>query len=122
MFVKIKISAVTHEGVNELIEYIGKKLKTIPKEELVEIDDTYDMYDENLDQQWYVERKAEDYFLVYGVPIERLMSKVNVFDVESRLYMQRVLKNMGVMDKLKELGLREGDTIDIIGYQMEYSD
>ena len=48
------------------------------------------------------------------------MSKVNIFDVESRQYMQRTLKKLGVMDKLKVLGLQQGDTIDIIGFQMEY--
>ncbi|MNJ00908.1 GTPase CgtA [compost metagenome] len=50
------------------------------------------------------------------------MSKVNVFDVESRQYMQRVLKTMGVMEKLKKEGLKNRDTIDIIGYQMEYTE
>ena len=48
------------------------------------------------------------------------MSKVNIFDTESRQYMQRCLKNLGIMEKLKELGLKEGDIIDIIGFQMEY--
>ncbi|MNV98217.1 GTPase CgtA [compost metagenome] len=50
------------------------------------------------------------------------MSKVNIYDVESRQYMQRILKKMGVMSKLKEMGLENGEFIDIIGYQMEYSE
>ena len=29
---------------------------------------------------------------------------------------------MGVMEKLTELGLKDGDVIDILGYQMEYSE
>ncbi len=116
-----KISAATKEGLDELVDYIASILDTIPKEEIVEIDEGYEE-NEILDQNFYVERKSDDYFLVYGEPIERLMSKVNIFDVESRQYLQRVLKNIGVMDRLKGLGLKTGDVIDILGYQLEYED
>ena len=77
--------------------------------------------DELVDQEWHVEKKNDTYY-VTGAPIERLMSKVNIFDVESRQYMQRVLNKMGVMDKARELGLQDGEYLDIIGYQMEYND
>lgn len=116
-----KISAATNQGLDELIEYLANELKNIPKEDIVTIDDTYEQY-EILEQEWNVEKIKDDYYLVTGAPIERLMSKVNVFDIESRQYMQRVLNNMGVMEKLKELGLKDGDVIDILGYQMEYSE
>ena len=116
-----KISAATNQGLDELIEYLANELKNIPKEDIVTIDDTYEQ-DEILEQEWNVEKIKEDYYLVTGAPIERLMSKVNVFDIESRQYMQRVLNNMGVMEKLKELGLKDGDVIVILGHQMEYSE
>ncbi len=114
-----KISAVTKDGLDNLIDYIAGELKKIPKEDIVQIDETYDNENELLDQEINVE-KINDVYMVNGAPIERLMNKVNIFDVESRQYMQRCLKNLGVIDKLLELGLKEGDTIDIIGYQMEY--
>lgn len=116
-----KISAVTREGLEELVEYLAKELKCIPKEDIVVVDDTYEQ-DEIVDQEWFVNKKSEDYYIVTGAPIERLMSKVNIFDVESRQYMQRCLNNLGVMEKLKELGLKDGDVIDVLGYQMEYSE
>lgn len=115
-----KVSAITGQGLGEVMEYLATELEKIPKEEIVQIDETYDEI-ELPDQEWFIE-KVEDGYKVTGAPIERLMGKVNVFDVESRQYMQRVLKNMGVMDKLKEMGLENGDMIDIIGYQMEYHD
>ena len=113
-------SAATRQGLDELVEYISITLKDIPKEEIVDIIENYDEIEE-LDQNWYVEKTSDDYFLVTGAPIERLMSKVNIFDVESRQYMQRVLNNMGVMKKLHDMGLKEGDIIDILGYQLEYT-
>lgn len=116
-----KTSAATKQGVDEVVEYLAKELESIPKEDIVQIDENYGQ-NEVVDQNFYVEKKAEDYYLVYGEPIERLMMKVNIFDIESRQYMQRVLNNMGVMDKLREKGLKSGDTIDVLGYQMEYEE
>ncbi len=114
-----KISAATRLGLDELIDYISKELKTIPKEDIVEVID--DTEDEFVDQEWFIEKKGDTYY-VTGAPIERLMSKVNIFDIESRQYMQRVLNKMGVMDKAKELGLKNGEYLDVIGYQLEYND
>ena len=116
-----KISAATKDGLDELVEYLAQELKGIPKEDIVEVDEMYDEIEE-LDQEWFVNKIEEDYYTVDGAPIERLMNKVNIFDIESRQYMQRVLNKMGVMEKLKELGLKNGDVIDVLGYQMEYSE
>ncbi|MDD3304087.1 MAG: GTPase ObgE [Clostridia bacterium] len=116
-----QVSAATNQGLNELVEYLALELTKIPKEDIVTIDDNYEQ-EEMLDQEWNAEKVREDYYLVTGAPIERLMAKVNIFDIESRQYMQRVLNNMGVMNKLKELGLKDGDVIDVLGYQMEYSE
>lgn len=120
-----KISAATNQGIDELIEYIAQELKTIPKEDIVEIDEMYDVEEELVDQEWKIDteiRKDGMYYIISGAPIERLMSKVNVFDIESRQYMQKVLKQLGVIDKLKEMGIQEGDYIEIEGYQLEYSE
>lgn len=114
-----KISAATRIGLDELIDYISKELKTIPKEDIVEVID--DTEDEFVDQEWFIEKKGDTYY-VTGAPIERLMSKVNIFDIESRQYMQRILNKMGVMDKAKELGLKNGEYLDVVGYQLEYND
>ena len=113
------ISAATGQGIDELLECVANELKKIPKEEIVYIDEDYE--DDENDQKWYVQ-KNEDTFIVNGAPIERLMQKVNVFDVESRQYMQRILNKLGVMSKLKEMGLKNGDVIIVEDYQMEYHD
>lgn len=120
-----KISAATNEGLDELIEFVAQELKNIPKEDIVQIDEMYDAEEELLDQEWKIDtevRKDGMYYIISGGPIERLMSKVNVFDIESRQYMQKVLRQLGVMDKLKEMGIQEGDYIEIEGYQLEYSE
>ena len=106
-------------ALKAFVDVVSEELKKIPKEDIVEVIKEED--DELVDQEWHVEKKNDTYY-VTGAPIERLMSKVNIFDVESRQYMQRVLNKMGVMDKARELGLQDGEYLDIIGYQMEYND
>lgn len=113
------ISAATGQGIDELLQCVANELKKIPKEEIVYVDEDYE--DDKNDQKWYVQ-KNENTFIVNGAPIERLMQKVNVFDVESRQYMQRILNKLGVMKKLKEMGLKNGDVIIVEDYQMEYHD
>ena len=120
-----KISAATREGVDELIEYVAQELKNIPKEDIVEIDEMYGLEDEIEDQEWNIqieERRDGKYFIVSGAPIERLMSKVNIYDIESLQYMQKILRQIGVMDKLKEMGIANGDMIEIEGYQLDYTE
>ena len=120
-----KISAATNEGLDDLIEYIAQELKTIPKEDIVEVDEMYGLEEELVDQEWTIEietRKDGRYYILKGAPIERLMSKVNIFDVESRQYMQKILRQLGVMDKLKEMEISNGDYIEIDGYILEYSE
>lgn len=115
-----EISAATNNGIEELIEYVAAKLDEIPKEEVVQVVDEYDVSDTQ-DQEIVINKEGNTFF-VSGGPIERLMSKVNVFDIESRQYMQKVLNNLGVMERLRDEGLKTGDTIDIIGYQLEYEE
>ena len=120
-----KISAATNQGIDELIDHVAQVLKEIPKEDIVVVDEMYGIEDEIVDQEWTIDteiRKDGMYYIIKGAPIERLMSKVNVFDVESRQYMQKILKQLGIMDKLKEMGIQEGDFIEIEGYQLEYSE
>ena len=118
------ITSIDHWIAFILLGFFGGKMileavKEWNEEDIVEV--IKEEEDELVDQEWHVEKKNDTYY-VTGAPIERLMSKVNIFDVESRQYMQRVLNKMGVMDKARELGLQDGEYLDIIGYQMEYND
>ena len=114
-----KISAATKQGVQELIDYVEKTLKTLPKEELVEIEDrvVYTLEDKN--EQWEI-REKDGIFIVSGRAVERLMGRVNIEDNESMYYLQKNLKNMGIDKKLKEMGVCQGDTVIIADWELEW--
>lgn len=114
-----KISSVTGEGIEKLIDHVSEVLKTLPKEELVEIEDkvVYTLQDKG--QEW--EAYEEDgIFYVKGRAVDRLMGRINIDDNESMYYLQKSLKNMGIEDKLKELGVCEGDTVKISDWELEW--
>lgn len=114
-----KISSVTGEGVEKLIDYVTQVLKTLPKEELVEIEDrvVYTLKDKDKEWEAYEENGV---FYVKGRAVDRLMGRVNIEDNESMYYLQKCLKNMGIEDKLKELGVCEGDTVKISDWELEW--
>ena len=115
-----KISAVTGEGVSELIKHVAKVLKTLPKEELVEIKDRkiYTLKDEDE----YTITKEDGKFVIQGEAVERVMRRVNIEDNESLYYFQKSLDNLGVNQKLKEMGIKDGDIVKIADYELEWED
>lgn len=115
-----KISAVTKEGVNELIDYVSKELKTLPKEELIEIEDKVVYTLEDKKDQWTI-KKEDGVFIISGKAVERLMGRVNIEDNESIYYLQKSLRNMGIDSKLREMGVCEGDTVIIAGWELEWT-
>lgn len=116
-----KISSVTGEGIEQLIDYVTEVLKTLPKEELVEVEDRviYTLQDKEQEWQAYEE---DGIFIVKGRAVDRLMGRVNIEDNESMYYLQKCIKNMGIEDKLKELGICEGDTVKISDWELEWYD
>ena len=114
-----KISSVTGEGVEKLIDHVTQVLKTLPKEDLVEIEDrvVYTLQDKDKEWEAYEENGV---FYVKGRAVDRLMGRVNIEDNESMYYLQKCLKNMGIEDKLKELGVCEGDTVKIADWELEW--
>lgn len=117
----IETSAATTKGVEELKFYIFERLKNIKKE--------YESFDdkEKLDLQEFfkVDRtisvfKNNDLYIVEGNPVEELIRRTNFEDYESLRHFEVVLDKMGVMARLEELGIEDGDIIDVCGMEIEY--
>lgn len=116
-----KISAVTGEGLNELFNYVAKIIKTLPKEEIVEIEDRiiYTLEDEE-EEQFKIEMIKPGEFIVTGPAAQRLMGRVNIGDNESYAYMEKMLKKIGITQALKDKGVKEGDTVKILEWEFEW--
>ena len=113
------ISAATGQGIQELIDYVANILKTLPKEDLIQIEDKVVYTLEEKQDQWSI-KEEEGVFIVSGKAVERLMGRINIEDNESMYYLQKSLKNMGIEQRLKEMGVCEGDTVILAGWELEW--
>lgn len=116
-----KISAATKQGVKELMIHVSEVLKTLPKEDLVEVEMQTKVYTLQETEEISV-RKEEDIYIVSGIAVEKLMRTVNLADNESLHYFHRRLNEMGINQRLKELGIKDGDWVQISDYELEWED
>ena len=116
-----KISGATGEGVEELMNYVSKTLKTLPKENLIEIKEkekVYTLKDENS----FTITREKGAFVVKGEKVDKIMRSVNIGDYESLFYLHRKLDEIGLNQALKKQGIKDGDIVKIGDYEMEWED
>ena len=116
-----KISGVTGEGVEELMNYVSKTLKTLPKENLIEIKEKEKVYTLK-DEDDFTITKEKGAYVVKGEKVDSIMRKVNIGDYESLFYLHRKLDEIGLNQALKKQGIKDGDIVKIGEYEMEWED
>ena len=115
------ISSATGEGIKELMKRVSEVLKELPKEDLIEIEKARKVY--TLEEKEDVTVKKENgMFIVSGQVVEKLMRTLNLEDNESLHYFHRRLNELGINQKLKELGIKDGDIVQISDYELEWED
>ncbi len=112
-----KISAATGEGTKELIEYLAKILPDIPKDEkIIEVEEEDD---EDL-EKITISRDISGDFVVSGKNLEKIVYMTNFENDEALRRFQYIWRMKGIDEKLKELGVKEGDTVHIGEMSFEF--
>lgn len=109
------ISAVTGENIDQIKYFMGEKVDTIekPVSDIV-IEEDFGAID-NDDSAFEISKVAKDTFLIVGGKVGRLAQVTDERNTEQVIRFQNILTGMGVFDKLKSLGVKDGDTI-IVGH------
>ena len=108
-----EISAINGEGTRELIEGILEVLATLPPVQPVEADETFTYRkDGNLDFEIYLDENGA--YVVVGTLVDMLCRNVALNDPDSMAYFQKILREKGVISQLKEMGIKDKDTV-IVG-------
>ena len=116
-----KISAVTGEGIKELLNKVSQELKELPKEDLVEVEKDKKIYELKDESQFTIYKEGK-IFVVDGPAVQRVMRRVNVEDNESLHYFHKCLDDLGVNKALKKAGVQEGDTVRVVDWELEWYD
>lgn len=115
----LQISAINHTGVKELLERCLQVWQTIPKPEplLAEA-----ILEKKVDKNQYAVSGGNGEYQVTGPFVENIIRGVVLEDTESNNYFQRQLVKHGVINALKEIGMIDGDTIEIAGHFFTYTE
>ncbi|MBP3759293.1 MAG: GTPase ObgE [Firmicutes bacterium] len=115
-------------GVKEVLTAALHELQEITKNPPVEYDEPeyFDFEREENDPDW---NKIEcgydeeaDVYTLSGKQLTKIFNSTNFFDMGSLRYLYKYIEKNGAIERLKELGLQEGDTIRINDYEMEFWD
>lgn len=117
-----EISAATTKGTKELMYGIWERLSVLPPVKQFEAQPlTQEELDDKLISKKDFRVTVEDG--VYFVEADWLLDilrTANMDDYSSLQYFQNVLRTSGIIDKLEEMGIEEGDTVSIFDFEFEY--
>lgn len=115
------ISAVSGTGLKELLYHVNDMLKSMPKEPIVYEPDFVYEQDSISNLPFTVSYDEEDkVYLVEGPRIERMLGYTNLESEKGFEFFQEFLKNNGILEQLEELGIQEGDTVRLYGWDFDY--
>ncbi|WP_276877290.1 GTPase ObgE [Anaerococcus hydrogenalis] len=120
-----RISAATTNGIKELIDEVSNVLYSFDDEKYIldeDVDEDYleEFYDMSLASDELNFEIEEGIYVCGGYRIDKLLEKVNLDDYDSRMYFEKNLRDMGVFDKFKEMGIQEGDLVAIGDIVFDY--
>nr|WP_330408056.1 GTPase ObgE [Vallitalea guaymasensis] len=112
------ISAVTGQGVKELLYHIHDLLKGLDDETLVYEQEYFIDSEEVKEDAFTVEVLEDNTFLVEGPKIEKMLGYTNLETEKGFAFFQKFLRENGIIEELERLGIEEGDTVKM--YYLEF--
>lgn len=117
------ISTILHTNVDNLMNRVYEVLQTAPsfplyenKEEEVKVYNAL----EDAKKQYEIVRTGPHVYQIKGERIERTYSLINLSTDEGISKLLSILRNLGVDDTLKEMGLEDGDIVTLCDFEFEY--
>ena len=114
-----EISAGTTQGTRNLMRVVAEKLRTLPPVTIYE-PEYVEVIEEAGDPEALEIEHLGNTWLITGTWLERLIMNINFDDYESRNYFDMQLRKCGLFTRLEEMGIQDGDTVDIYDFQFEY--
>lgn len=115
------ISAATGEGVKALLYHVKDMLESIKDEDFVfESEITPYITDADENEPLLIEKVEDKVYSVEGPRVERMLGYTNLESEKGFMFFQNFMKEQGVIERLLELGMEEGDTVRVYGHEFEY--
>ena len=115
----IPVSALTGAGLDVLKKEIYVALEKLPPVKPLEFEEFNYVKPDKLD---YEILKEGETFVIVGTLVDVLKRNVVMDDMNSLAYLQKVLRDRGIIDKLRKMGANEKSTVIIGGEEFEFVD
>ena len=115
------ISAVSGQGLKELLYYVNDLLKTMDRSPVIFEQEYFpDQFQDNPNEPFTVDKLEEGVYIIEGPRIERMLGYTNLEAEKGFMFFQNFMKDNGILDMLEELGIQDGDTVRIYGHEFDY--
>lgn len=116
------ISAATTAGTKELMQAVFLELEKLPPVKEYEAEPiTREELEKSIsDTNKFEIEVIEGVYYIDAPWLDPIMRTISMDDYSSLQYFQQVLRKSGIIDKLEEMGINEGDTVDIFGFEFDY--
>jgi len=114
-----EISAGTTQGTKNLMRVVAEKLRTLPPVTIYEPEYVAPVAGAVNPDEFEIEHFGSTW-VITGAWLERLVMNINFDDYESRNYFDIQLRKCGLFKKLEEMGIEDGDVVDIYNFEFEY--
>jgi GTP-binding protein len=112
------ISAVTGEGVRQLVYAAWEQIRTSPAPEILAPEPPRIMLRQ---KELFAIRVEDGVYVISGERIERLAETTDFDNDEALGRFERILAKLGVEKRLREMGIHAGDTVRIGATEFTYS-
>jgi GTPase len=118
------VSAPLRIGITELMAETVKMLAKAEAESVEEPVETFDFDLDDQDPNYRVVnvKKLDNVYILEGKQLEKIFNSTNFNDMGSLRYLYKYIERSGAVEKMKEMGLEEGDSIRIQNFEFEYYD
>ena len=114
-----EISAGTTQGTKNLMRTIARKLSTLPPVTIYEPEYVAPVQEAGSPEELQIEHSGR-VWMITGKWLENLIMDINFEEYESRNYFDQLLRKCGLFQRLEEMGIEDGDTVDIYDFEFEY--
>ena len=114
-----EISAGTTMGTKNLMRVVAEKLRTLPPVTVYE-PEYVEVIEAPSDPTAFEIEHYGSTWLISGDWLERMVQNINFDDYESRNHFDMLLRKHGLFARLEEMGIQDGDTVDIYDFEFEY--
>ena len=118
-----EVSALTNEGLKEILVVLADMLDKIEKQPLYEETkfESHILYTFKKEQPFHIEKQGSTW-VVTGKEVEKILRMTKFSTDEAVKRFTNKLRKLGIDDKLKELGAEDGDTVRILDLEFDYKD